>query len=294
MLIEPLGPPHGDGPLRPLRILWGGRRRGAVATVIATRGGPAALGKRLWVDDAGTFDGTLGDDGLDASVKTDLTGLRAGGEPQTCRHQLPGGWADVFVDVIVPPLGLVVFGAGGDVVPLASFAKGLGWHVTVVDLRSGVAGLPRRLEADEVVRCRPDALVERLGPIPTDAAVVMTHNYAHDFKALKYLAADPPPYVGLLGPRHRTRRLLEGLADGGVPVGVFTDGRLHAARGAGRGARTPEEVALAIVAEITAATRSRGGGPLRDRPGPIHVDSAGVRRDDRSAREGPACPVAAS
>lgn len=191
------------------------------------------------------------------------------------------GWAgEWFLELIQPPLELVIFGAGADAVPVAAQAKALGWHVKVIDLRSGPASASRRFDADDVVRRTVDEAMAM--PISQDAAVVvMTHNYRHDLAILSHLARGKQMYAGILGPRRRTEQMLLRIkADFD-----FDPSRLRYPIGLDIGARTPEEIALAIVAEITAVLRGGTGGPLRHRTGPIHAQAANSAETT--------CPVAA-
>jgi xanthine/CO dehydrogenase XdhC/CoxF family maturation factor len=201
------------------------------------------------------------------------------------------GRADIFIEVILPPLQLFIFGAGADVAPLASLGTFLGWRVTVVDMRGGPVGTQRAFAAEKVIRCAEKDLDEIA--IPADAAaVVMNHNWNSDLATLRRLLPAPVSYLGILGPRKRTDRLL--FRAGSV------DRAAHHVRypiGLDIGAKTPSEIALAIVAEITSVLRGADGGALSARPGPIHA------RDDldhaapivtAAAIGGEICPVAGS
>jgi xanthine/CO dehydrogenase XdhC/CoxF family maturation factor len=222
------------------------------------------------------------------------TAIRGPAEMIGHTFELPdeiGASDDLFVEKLVPSQAVVLFGAGSDALPLVAIAKTLGWHVTVVGMRPAT-GLAERFAAADV-RCITDAdEPTRNVPLPPDAAVVvMSHNIAND---RRILAALPHPlrYLGLLGPRHRTRRILADLADGGI---TFPRSDLFYPVGLDLGARTPEEIALAIVAEIQAAIRGTTAIPLRDRPGPIHARPDGAT-DDAGGDGGPeparwACPV---
>ena len=158
----------------------------------------------------------------------------------------------------------MVFGAGNDAVPLVEFAIALGWKVTVVDLRSAVVDLGRNWKVDSHIRCGIDHVRDRVQVDEACAVVVMTHNFSHDAKLIKWLSARPLQYLGLLGPRHRTEHLLGDMQVAGLrsPVGLDL------------GADNPQEVALAIVAEITAATHGRSGGALTTQAGPIHAQAS--------------------
>lgn len=154
---------------------------------------------------------------------------------------------DAFTDVMPPPLLVAVCGDGPDTVPLLALAEAMGWVARPV---------------------RKDEELPRLDA--RSAAVVMTHNYPRDLALLGALLGTPARYIGVLGPRRRTERLLNDLAEGGVHPQPAQLARLFAPVGLDIGAEAPEEIALAILAEVRAAFAGRPGGRLRERPGPIH------------------------
>ncbi|WP_395088886.1 XdhC family protein [Armatimonas sp.] len=171
-------------------------------------------------------------------------------------------WRDqTFYELVAPPQRLIIFGAGHDVVPLVKVATELlGWQVIVVDSRS-LTPHPERFPGASVVSSFPLDTLEL-----SDAAVLMTHSFRTDQELLPPLLASPVGYVGLLGPRRRAERLLEAFppSDGGRGDGF------RAPLGLDIGADNPEEIALALVAEIRAWSAGRSGGPLTHREGPIH------------------------
>jgi xanthine dehydrogenase accessory factor len=152
--------------------------------------------------------------------------------------------AGAFVQEVKPPIQLVIFGDGPDSGPLRSFAEILGWSVVETDQASE---LPERVD-------------ERT------AAVVKSHNYGRDCAALQRLLQSKLRYVGLLGPRKRRDQLITALLDRGVSI----DQELFAPAGFDLGAETPEEIALAIIAEIQSVFAEASGESLRDRRAPIH------------------------
>ncbi len=169
-----------------------------------------------------------------------------------------------YHEPLLPPLRLLVCGAGHDAIPLVRQAAELGWHVVVVDVRRALLTAERFPEAAEFASPDPDSAAEALAPDERTAAVLMSHNYLRDIAYLRSFLDRPLVYLGVLGPRGRTEQML---AEMGQPEAID---RLHAPAGLDIGAEGPEEVAHAIVGEILAVTRSRGGGPLRDRGAPIH------------------------
>lgn len=193
------------------------------------------------------------------------------------RHTLPrGGWADTLVEWLRPGQSLAIFGDSHDVAALVDLAKSIGWHVTVIGARAA-AGLRQRFgRADEVI-CSADEPAAGAADLPEEtAAVVMAHNFECDGAVLAELLRKPRAYVGVLGPRRRTARLLAAMGAGG------DERRLFFPVGLDIGAETPEEIALSILAEIRAVAAGRAGGSLRDRPGPIHVHGENIKTSDFS------------
>lgn len=181
---------------------------------------------------------------------------------------------EAFVEVLAPPLHLLLFGAGDDAVPVAELAKYLGWRVSVLDGRGHYARREKFPQADELIG-RPVA--ESAAAIAADAwtvAVLMTHSYSQDLEALRELSSKRLRYLGILGPRKRSWQLL---ADAGLDPERLMPA-LHSPMGLDIGADGPHQVALAVMAEIQATLNGREGGLLREGTGSIHapgtVDSA--------------------
>ncbi len=185
-------------------------------------------------------------------------------------YQLPTGEVEVFIEVIQPPLPLIIFGAGHDAIPVARFAKELGWNVTVVDTRQALATQNRFADADAIVLSHPENISNYITVSDRTVAVVMTHNYLHDLELLKILLPSPVCYLGILGPKSRTERLLEELRQIGTHLSREQLHRLYAPIGLDIGADTPEAIALSIIAGIQAVVTGRLGNQLRERKGSIH------------------------
>jgi xanthine/CO dehydrogenase XdhC/CoxF family maturation factor len=244
------------------------RINGVMATVFSADGNLAVHpGDRLMM----TADSTkrLGIAQDEFSMHLDAARCLATGESTTTTYQTPDGCIQVLIEFVRPPLPLVIFGAGPDAIPLVKAAKSLGWHVTLWDRRAGYARPDRFPQADVVTTGDPRTI-----PISSDtAAVVMTHHYPDDRALLPLLLNSPARYIGMLGPRSRTDRILATISPRDSQSNLD---RLHAPIGLDLGAEGSDQVALAIVAEILAALNDRPGTPLRDRAGPIH-DPAKVR-----------------
>jgi xanthine/CO dehydrogenase XdhC/CoxF family maturation factor len=246
------------------------RRDGALAKVFAVEGAVGAQpGDCLWLDRNASHI-SIPDPALSAAILADAAQVLESGESLVRLYETGTGRAEVFIEALRPPVPLVIFGGGHDAVPLARLAKQLGWHVTVVDGRPGHASAVNFPMADALIPARPDAFAERVNLDSRTAAVVMNHNYLDDLAVLRALRAAPLAYLGLLGPKARTERLLADLAAEGLPMPESLVANLYGPVGLDIGADNPEEIALAIAAEITAVLAGRAAGMSRDRKESLH------------------------
>jgi len=180
------------------------------------------------------------------------------------------GIAEVFLEVVRPPLSLVLTGAGPNSIPLVRLAAHLGWQVTVADHRPALATRTRFPEAREVIVCRPEELNEHLKPDDRTAAVIMTHQFQNDLAFLRALLTNElPKYVGLLGHFGRRNLLFEKLEENGFMMTPERRARVFGPVGLDLGAESPDEIALAIIAEIQTVFSGRSGGFMKDRTSPI-------------------------
>jgi xanthine/CO dehydrogenase XdhC/CoxF family maturation factor len=176
----------------------------------------------------------------------------------------------LFRESIPASPALLICGAGDDAQPLLRMAKETGWHVTIADTRPAYVAAKRFPQADRLLSGAIEEIVARL---PIDArtfAVIMTHRFEDDSKFLRALLETDIRYVGQLGARKRTERLLAKLALDGFAPSPTILARLHAPVGLDLGGSAPETVALSILAEMHARLAGRTPGNLRDRMGPIH------------------------
>jgi xanthine/CO dehydrogenase XdhC/CoxF family maturation factor len=169
------------------------------------------------------------------------------------------------LETIQPPVSLWILGASDDSRPMVVLAKALGWTVGLLDHRPAFARPERFPEADRVLSGLPALRVPELDLDDRSAVVLMTHNYLKDLEALRPLMASKARYLGLMGSRARSTRLVAELAAEGIHGGD----RLHSPVGLDLGAEDPETIALAVLAEIQATFLGRGGGPLRDSRRPV-------------------------
>jgi xanthine dehydrogenase accessory factor len=242
----------------------------ALATVTA---GPS-LGAKLLVRPGAATVGTLGDPDLDRVVARDARGELESGLTTT-RHYGAHGEArehevSVFIESFAPPPRMVIFGAVDFTAALAKAGKLLGYRVTVCDARAVFATRARFPDADDVVNDWPDRHLAKIGPDlgPRDAVCVLTHDAKFDVPAIVGALDTDAGYIGAMGSRRTHTDRVARLRDAGVDDDAIS--RVMAPIGLDIGARTPEETAVAICAEIIALRTGRHAPSLRDTAGPIH------------------------
>ncbi|MGA8026126.1 MAG: XdhC/CoxI family protein [Bryobacteraceae bacterium] len=248
VLLERLTP--GNAPvLQLIGDVHSERRPAVIAHVLEPS---SSAGQRLIIDTAGNVTHNIPDPDL------------ANWLEEQSRNQ-PRPFNEFFLETLTPAIRLLIFGAGDDAVPLTRLAKFLGWRVCVLDGRAHYARPEKFPEADQVILRQPEEPAP--GIDPWTAAVLMTHSYSQDLDILRELSSQPLRYFGILGPRTRASQLL---TDAGLqPERPAPE--LHSPMGLDIGADGPEQVALAVVAEIQATFNGRDGGSLRSRSGSIHA-----------------------
>ena len=243
----------------------------ALATVAA---GPN-LGAKLLVRPDGATSGSLGEPDLDRVVARDAMAELDAGRSAT-RHYGRHGEArqddvEVFIESFAPPPRLIIFGAVDFTAALTRVGKVLGYRVVVCDARPVFATEQRFPMADEVVVDWPDRYLEKAGTDlgPRDAVCVLTHDHKFDVPAIVSALRTRVGYLGAMGSRRTQAEREERLRAAGVDDAGLE--RLMAPIGLDIGARTPEETAVSICAEIIAMRTGRHVPRLRDTEGPIHA-----------------------
>jgi len=277
VLVERLLP--GDGYMAFVATCLRGPQSGVVATVFPSgRDAPIAAPSRvLWCP--GTEARTLGvkDAQLRWLLVEGARSVLAAGASSARTFETVAGRVTVCFEIVGPPPRVAIFGGGDDAVPVAAMAKALGAKVIVVDPRPGQATRIRFPNADRLMAAEPQTAVDLLGLHGNSLALVMNHNYPQDLAALGALLPTPIRYLGVLGPKRRTARLLADLAARGVVATDAQLARIYGPVGLDIGAETPDEVALAIVAEMKAVLAGRRGGSSRERTGTLHERTDPIR-----------------
>ncbi|MGI8467566.1 MAG: XdhC family protein [Pyrinomonadaceae bacterium] len=257
--------------IKVLRSIFDNRKKQIAATLISTDEN-LPIGGRVFYDESGKFISKNLPVFLESfsHLRRDCQDFFNENARETSRvqtYETETGTLEFFIEKINPPLSFLLFGAGYDALPLADFAKNLGWKLTVIDHRAAFVSEKRFPEADEIIVSRPENLCDNLFADENSAAVVMTHNYDRDREILRRLLHSKCRYIGALGPKKRAAKLLEEI---GETFSKEQLEKLYAPVGLDIGASAPEEIALAIIAEIKSVMVNRGGGFLRDRQGSIY------------------------
>jgi xanthine dehydrogenase accessory factor len=244
-----------------------GDRPAALATCIDGTG----AGAKLLVDDDGT-DGDLGSPGLNHAVQAEARALLDLGETAIrtfgADGEPVGVEVKVFIESFAPKPNMYVFGAIDFSRAMAKIGKYLGYRVTVVDARPIFATKRRIPDADEVVVAWPDEFLREAPVNARTVLVVLTHDVKFDVPLLQVALQTEAGYIGAMGSRRTHANRIAALREAGIGDGDLA--RISAPIGLDIGARTPEETAISIAAEIVALRSGRAGGRLREGTAPVH------------------------
>lgn len=261
VLIEPLREPHDLAFLGAIADLRSRRVAGAMATVYAVNGQVLAPRPVRLVQGDGMAWSNIEDPSLRDRIAAELLPARTVQAPAAATHRVAtnGKHYDVLVESLSPPHALVIIGDGVSAQSLADLSVRLGWQTTLVDHLHEIND-----ESDGIRRISalPRALTAHIPLDQATSAVVMTHRLERDLAYLEALLDTPVGYLGVIGSRQRTAHVQEAFPQ--------MHARLHAPAGLDVGSETPQEIALAVAAEILAVRNGRAGGPLSQSQVPIH------------------------
>lgn len=257
VLVQPVPPAAALGPWACARQRLDADAAFSISLLVEEAGADGAL----VVGASGRLAGKLLDAAGDAQAEAAaLAALRS----ERSLRQTLGDHA-LFTEVLSPPPTLLVCGAGDDARPLVALASGVGFRVVVADHRGAYLTPERLPEARRLLLLRPEQESPDF-PAGRIYAVVKTHSLEHDTAWVRRLIGTPLRYVGLLGPRARTRRILDRL-------GIESDERVFGPVGLDLGADGPEQVAVSVVAELLAVRSGREPRHLRAREVAVHAGS---------------------
>src|SRR5205085_4954293 len=240
-------------------------RRGALATIVSSQGSiPSFKTAKMLVRDDGSIVGTIGGGCVEAEVWQAAREVIAKEKPRTLKFNLNqnpkddtglvcGGTLDIFIEPVLPPALLYIFGAGHVSVNLYKVAQNAGFDVIVVDDRDAYANRDRFPHANEVMAEDFDQAMARLTPNESSYIVIVTRGHRDDMRVLRWAVQTRARYVGMIGSKRKTITIFRELVKEGLSEALFE--RVHAPVGFDIGAITPEEIAVAITAELIAARR---------------------------------------
>jgi xanthine dehydrogenase accessory factor len=245
-------------------------RRGAVATIVNVRGSiPSFKTAKMLVRDDGSIFGTIGGGCVEADVWQTAREVMESEKPRTLTFDLNqdpkydtglvcGGTLEVFIEPVLPPALLYIFGAGHVAINLCRVAANAGFDLIVTDDRTSYATKERFPAASELHALDFDEATKQLDPNETSYIVIVTRGHRDDMRILRWAVQTRARYIGMIGSKRKVIEIFKTLQKEGVPEHLFD--RVHAPIGLDIGAITPEEIAVAITAELIAIRRHAGAG----------------------------------
>jgi xanthine dehydrogenase accessory factor len=240
-------------------------RRAALATIINVRGSiPSFNTAKMLVRDDGSIVGTIGGGCVEADVWQAAREVMQQERPRTLTFNLNqnpkydtglvcGGTLEVYVEPILPIPQLYIFGAGHVAHNVYKVARLAGFDVTVIDDRDAYANCERFPDAREIVVEEFDSALTKVDPTESAYIVIVTRGHRDDMKVLRWAVQTPARYVGMIGSKRKVLTIYKELENEGLPAHLFE--KVMAPIGLEIGAVTPEEIAVAIVAELIAFKR---------------------------------------
>ena len=244
-------------------------RRGAVATIVNVRGSiPSFKTAKMLVRDDGSIAGTIGGGCVEAEVWQAAREVMEAEKPRSLTFDLNqdpkydtglvcGGTLEIFVEPILPPAILYIFGAGHVAANLYKVAMHAGFEVVVADDRESYANRERFPQAKEVIAEDFEQSIAKITPNQSSYLVIVTRGHRDDMRVLRWAVQSGARYIGMIGSKRKTIAIFRELTAEGLSAELFD--RVHAPVGLDIGAVTPEEIAVSITAELIAARRHASG-----------------------------------
>jgi len=240
-------------------------RRGALATIVNVRGSiPSFETAKMLVRDDGTMAGTIGGGCVEAEVWQAAKEVMRDEKPRTLTFNLNnqpkydsglvcGGTLEVFVEPVLPPASLYIFGAGHVAHSLYKVARVAGFEVTVIDDREAYANRERFPEARDIYAEDFEQAMGQLAPHDSSFIVIVTRGHRDDMRVLRWAVETPARYIGMIGSQRKVISIYRELEKEGMARDKLE--RVYAPVGLDIGAIAPEEIAVAVAAEMIALRR---------------------------------------
>src|SRR6266568_6639334 len=244
-------------------------RRSALATIINVKGSiPSVTAAKMLVRDDGSIIGTVGGGCVESDVRKGAMEVMRDEKPKTFNFNLDqrpdddtglvcGGSLQVFIEPVIPSPALYIFGGGHIGLNVNKVATLAGFETIVADDRELYANRERFPEAREILAGEMDEIMSGLAPSDSSYIVIVTRGHRHDMRVLRWALDTPAHYIGMIGSGRKVLAVYEQLEAQGVSPESFK--RVFAPIGLEIAAATPEEIAIAIVAELIAIRRHCDG-----------------------------------
>ena len=259
-LIDPVyEPAHYESYARQIDAAYEGGPPVAMASLIrSAEGSSLPTGAKLFIHEGGFTEGTLGDPRMDRAAAEKAQELMAHGR---CEFITTEDGAEYFIEAYTTPPRLVICGGGHVSKAIAPLAKTLGFHVFITDDREEFANEERFPEVDRVVALTPEDALPKLPINANTFIVVATRGHRYDNVALEAAARTPAKYVGLMGSKRKTILIYEDLVRTGLPLERIRE--IRSPIGLDIHARTPQEIAVSIIAEALMFRLGGTGLPMK-------------------------------
>lgn len=273
VLIEPITPSDSNNPIELLRKATAPRQKSSLVTLFSLQDkrGPQPGTCLLVSEDQSVCNKAPF---LEETLITDAKEVIAAKQSAFKNYISHDQNITAFVEYLKPPVALIIFGTGNDVIPLVNMASIMGWQTTVVDGRPHFNSGEKFLSACQVLTTKPENLLQQIPIDDQTAFALMTHNYNYDLAVLRILLQQHLRYIGILGPKKKLSRMLDELRAEGHELTPLQRSIIHSPVGLDIGAETPEEIALSIMSEIQAILANRHPVFLKEKDDVIHARSA--------------------
>ena len=271
VLFEPINPNNSHNPVQLLRKASALRQKSVLVTLFSLEDKKNEQpGTCLLMEENGNISGAIPYPELFSDIIENVHHAMQQQASSFKNYIVKNIAVTAFIEFLQPCVSLVIAGAGNDAIPMMQIADTIGWEVKVIDGRSTHAKQERFVNACQVVVSKPEKVLEQIAIDPQTVFVMMTHNYNYDLAMLKALLERNVKYIGMLGPKKKLDRMLDELRDDGIELTAEQLNTIYGPAGLEIGAETAEEIALSIIAEITAVLSGKTGTSLRNRPDEIH------------------------
>ena len=270
ILIEPLFPQNYNSPIALFKTFLSKREPVVLVTMFSLDDRHAAQpGTCLLMAADKRTTGSIADRQIADVVLADAGDVLKNGNSVTKTYIYGNGYT-CFIELLLPSVSLVIFGAGNDAIPLVQLASVLGWQVTLIDGRANYAVPERFPLAHKIIITKPEQALSQFKTDERTALVLMTHNYNYDMAVLRQLLPLQLPYIATLGPKKRLNRMLDEFKADGMVITSEQLQSIYGPAGIDIGSDNADEIALSIIAEIQAVLNKRTINSLRDKTSVHH------------------------